>query len=69
MKTPTHLHWLYIRGPAGLRGVRLAASMCGLGGLSPDKVTAFREDCDCKECLDAAARDTRTVAPAHGTKQ
>jgi len=25
-----HLHWLYHRGPAELRGVRKAGSMCGL---------------------------------------
>jgi hypothetical protein len=55
-----HLHWLYHRGSAGLRGVRLAASMCGVGGLTREEVTSHQDDATCSQCLEAAARDTRT---------
>ena len=55
-----HLYWLYHRGPEALRGVRLAASMCGVGGLLRRDVTAFRDDATCQACLKAADADTRT---------
>jgi hypothetical protein len=50
----THLHWLHAKGPPLLRGVTLAASLCGKVGLTRDQVTSFVEDADCKRCLELA---------------
>jgi hypothetical protein len=57
---PIHLHWLYHRGPAAVRGLRKGSSLCGCDGLVPALLTVHRADATCPACEEAAAKDTRT---------
>jgi hypothetical protein len=68
MSTEVHLHWLYHRGPSQLRGVRLAASLCGVGGLVRKQVTAHIADATCDRCLAQARKDTRTGSQCRGVE-
>ena len=49
-KQDVHLHWAYQKGPAQLRGVTRAISLCGTKDLPRAKVTSFPEEATCKEC-------------------
>ncbi len=45
-----HLHHLFRQGPAMLRGVKTAYSLCGLK-LSCERLTSHAVDATCKECI------------------
>jgi hypothetical protein len=57
MTNPVHLHWLWKKGPAELRGVSSAVSLCGRYGLERGEVTAFLDDASCKRCLELAKKE------------
>jgi hypothetical protein len=48
--TLVHLHWLYKKGPALLRGVTEAISLCGKKKLPRGRITAHVDDVTCPKC-------------------
>jgi hypothetical protein len=45
-----HLHWLWKRGPAALRGVSSAVALCGARFVPRDFVSSHLDDATCPMC-------------------
>lgn len=45
-----HLHWLWKRGPAALRGITSAVALCGSTSIPRECVTSFLDDATCPMC-------------------
>ena len=58
MSDPIHLHWLWRQGPPGIRNVILGTSLCGHFNLLRENITVFRDDANCKRCLELAAENS-----------
>lgn len=45
-----HLHWLWKRGPAALRGITSAVALCGATQINRQFVTSHLDDATCPKC-------------------